>query len=162
MVLREKANIDLRHNFIDWHGRIDLQHHPPGVPARAQRTPLQVQVPPQPTSHRFYLRQPHNIQARSNPWLTQVSNLSGDFSAGLQAHTEKAQRGTFGYLKHDRKPSPDSFQKKHTGTMGSNTLPPVRNFSYDPNHKKPEVPKHNEKPVLGLKSDKNFIVSNAI
>ena len=46
--------------------------------------------------------------------------------------------------------------------MGSNTLPPVRNFSYDMSYKKPEVPKHNERPVLGLKSDKNFIVSNAI
>lgn len=46
--------------------------------------------------------------------------------------------------------------------MGSNTLPPIRNFSYDCSHKKPAVPKSHEKPVLGLKSDKNFIVHNAV
>jgi hypothetical protein len=53
--------------------------------------------------------------------------------------------------------------------MGNETLPPgttppilVRNFSYDCSHKKAPVPKVTEKPVLGLKSDKNFIVTNAI
>ena len=46
--------------------------------------------------------------------------------------------------------------------MGNSTLPPVRNFSYDCTHKKPSVPKKTEKPTMGLKSDKNFIVSNAI
>jgi hypothetical protein len=38
----------------------------------------------------------------------------------------------------------------------------VRNFSYDNSFKKPKVPLVNEKPVLGLKSGKNFIVTNAI
>ena len=46
--------------------------------------------------------------------------------------------------------------------MGDNTLPPVRNFSYDCSHKKPKVPKVHEKPVFGQKSDRNFIVHNAI
>jgi hypothetical protein len=53
--------------------------------------------------------------------------------------------------------------------MGNETLPPgttsrilVRNFSYDCSHKKAVVPRVNEKPVMGLKSDKNFIVTNAI
>lgn len=53
--------------------------------------------------------------------------------------------------------------------MGNETLPPgttyhnlVRNFSYDCAHKKAPVPRVHEKPVLGLKSDKNFIVTNAI
>lgn len=67
-----------------------------------------------------------------------------------------------GHLKHDRKPSPDNFRKKNTGTMGNSTLPPVRNFSYDCSHKKAAVPKVTERPTMGLKSDKNFIVSNAI
>ncbi|EFX61257.1 hypothetical protein DAPPUDRAFT_70049, partial [Daphnia pulex] len=64
---------------------------------------------------------------------------------------------------------PNSFLKKQTGTMGNETLPPgttlptlVRNFSYDCSHKKAPVPRVHEKPVLGLKSDKNFIVTNAI
>jgi hypothetical protein len=70
-----------------------------------------------------------------------VSNLSGEWRAGLQAHTEYGDRSTLGYLKNDRKPSPEHFIKKHTGTMGSNSLPPVRNFYYDCVYKKDSVPK---------------------
>jgi hypothetical protein len=99
----------------------------------------------------------------------QGANLGGEFALGLQAHTEYGDGKTFGHLKDDRKPLPSSFLKKNTGTMGNETLPPgttslilVRNFSYDCSHKKTAVPRINEKPVLGLKSDKNFIVSNAI
>ena len=38
----------------------------------------------------------------------------------------------------------------------------VRDFSYDKNCKKPNVPKVSEKPIHGLKSNKNFIVTNAV
>jgi hypothetical protein len=38
----------------------------------------------------------------------------------------------------------------------------VRNFSYDCSHKKAPVPCVGEKPVQGLKSNKNFITTNAI
>ena len=38
----------------------------------------------------------------------------------------------------------------------------IRNFSYDCSHKRAPVPKATERPVLGLKTDKNFIVCNAI
>ena len=46
--------------------------------------------------------------------------------------------------------------------MGSNSLPPVRNFSYDCSHKKVAVPRVSEKPVLGMSSGKDFIVANAV
>lgn len=46
--------------------------------------------------------------------------------------------------------------------MGNETLPAVRNFSYDCKHKKEPVPCVHEKPVQGLRSSKNFIVTNAI
>ena len=53
--------------------------------------------------------------------------------------------------------------------MGNETLPPgttalklVRNFSYDCKNKKESVPRAQEHPVHGLKSNKNFIVTNAI
>jgi hypothetical protein len=72
-------------------------------------------------------------------------------------------------VKGDRKPAPDTFLKKHTGTMGNETLPPripydhsAKNFSYDCKHKKDSVPKAGDQPVHGLKSNKNFIVTNAI
>lgn len=38
----------------------------------------------------------------------------------------------------------------------------AKNFSYDCQHKKDPVPKVHDKPVHGLKSNKNFIVTNAI
>jgi hypothetical protein len=46
--------------------------------------------------------------------------------------------------------------------MGDNTLPPVKAYSYECYNPKNPVPKHNEKPVMGLKSNKNFIVTNAV
>ena len=46
--------------------------------------------------------------------------------------------------------------------MGNEDLPPVRNFSYDCRHKKDSVPRVNEKPVMGLRSNRNFIVTNAV
>lgn len=65
--------------------------------------------------------------------------------------------------------SPQNYQHKRTGNMGKSLLPPgkikiniVRNFSYDCSHKKSPVPKSNERPVHGLRSDKNFILTNAI
>lgn len=88
--------------------------------------------------------------------------MSGEFAIGLQSHTEYGKSNTFGHLKGDRRPSPEHFQKKHSGTMGNESLPPVRNFSYDCTHKRPSVPKSTERPVHGLKSARNFIVTNAI
>ena len=48
--------------------------------------------------------------------------------------------------------------------MGSNQLPDkdaLTKFVYE-GQKKEKVPTRNEKPILGLKSNKNFIVSNAV
>lgn len=88
--------------------------------------------------------------------------MSGEFSMPPSAHTNLGDAKTLGYLKGERKPSPQSYRLKHTGTMGDNSLPPVKGYSYDCEQKKPAVPKVHEKPVLGLKSTKNFIVSNAV
>ena len=46
--------------------------------------------------------------------------------------------------------------------MGNEELPVPKNFNYDCQHKKPPVPCVNEKPVQGLSSGKNFIITNAI
>lgn len=144
------------------HGGVDLQHHPQGAAARAPAAALQVQVPARHPAHRLHLLPQHHFQARSTHRPTQVANLSGEFAPGLQAHTEYGNRSTLGYLKHDRRPSPEHFRKKHTGTMGNNSLPPLRNFSYDCAHKKAAVPRAHEKPALGLSSGKNFVVANAV
>lgn len=46
--------------------------------------------------------------------------------------------------------------------MGNEELPSVNQFAYDCTYKKHKVPCANEKPVMGLRSNKNFIVTNAI
>ena len=46
--------------------------------------------------------------------------------------------------------------------MGNETLPAVRNFSYDCKHKKDPVPTVHDKPVHGLRSHKNFLITNAV
>ena len=46
--------------------------------------------------------------------------------------------------------------------MGNEELPIPKNFNYDCQHKKPAVPCVHEKPVQGLSSGKNFIITNAI
>ncbi|CAD8059724.1 unnamed protein product [Paramecium primaurelia] len=45
--------------------------------------------------------------------------------------------------------------------MGSNQLPEVKQYKYPPSVR-PPVPKKDEKPIHGLKSNKNFIVTNAV
>ena len=48
--------------------------------------------------------------------------------------------------------------------MGSNRLPDpdsLTKFVY-PGPKREPVPKKDEKPILGLKSNKNFIITNAV
>lgn len=71
-------------------------------------------------------------------------------------------RSTMGYLQYDRKPSPEHFRRKQTGTMGNNSLPPIRSFTYDCAHKRASVPKLTDKPLLGLKSNRDFIMHNAV
>jgi len=47
--------------------------------------------------------------------------------------------------------------------MGSNKIPETSSkFTYDTSYKKPDVPKPKEKPIMGLSSRKNFIISNAV
>lgn len=144
------------------HVGIDLQHHSQGIQSLSEGPALQIQIPSRHSAHRIHLLPQDHIQTRSSHTLIQVTNLSGEFSLGLQAHTEHGNRATMGYLKHERKTSPQDFRRKHTGTMGDNSLPPVRNFSYDCSHKREAVPKASEKPVMGMKTSKNFIVANAV
>lgn len=50
--------------------------------------------------------------------LIKAANYGGEYQVGLQAHTEYGNSKTFGHVKGDRKPVPDNFLKKKTGTMG--------------------------------------------
>jgi len=60
-----------------------------------------------------------------------------------------------------RKPKPDMFLKSKTA---SKPLPEAAKFAYpqNENERKPALPKRDEPPVMGLTTNKNFVISNAI
>ncbi|OMJ71428.1 hypothetical protein SteCoe_30362 [Stentor coeruleus] len=85
--------------------------------------------------------------------------MAGDYSNFDGAHGNKSGSAHFGKPKGAVKPTPDSFRKKGTGTM---VLPEPTKFNYATQEKKPAVPKKDEAPILGLKTEKNFVVANAV
>ena len=87
-----------------------------------------------------------------------VSNLVGSTQAPSGSHLDKAPSATFGLPKGAAKPDANTFRLKGTGTF---VLPEVKKYERD-GAKKVQVPKKDEKPIMGLVSDKNFIVSNAV
>lgn len=93
-----------------------------------------------------------------------VFNLAGEFAIHTGAHNHVGDTSTFGLPKGKVKPSSAEFIRKGTGTMGSNRLPDIGSisqFRYEGQRREP-VPKKDEKPIMGLKSNKNFIVANAV
>ncbi|CAD8057494.1 unnamed protein product [Paramecium primaurelia] len=90
-----------------------------------------------------------------------VNNINGDFDLVKGPHTHKGQSHSLGKPKGSYKPDATMFRMKNTGTMGSNQLPEIQSFKY-PQSCKAAVPKKDEKPIHGLKSNKNFIVTNAV
>lgn len=87
-----------------------------------------------------------------------VGNVSGDYAHFDGPHKKQSAKGTFGGVKGTAVAKPDSFRMKGTGTAVLNAPSKFNR----PGSKKVPVPKVAEKPVMGLKSDKNFIVANAV
>ena len=88
-----------------------------------------------------------------------VSNMNGDIEPEGSNHYNKAATGLWGKKLGEAKPDTKNFAKKG---MGETKL-------FKPNVTKPKkekmkaaVPKKDEKPIMGLTSDKNYIVSNAV
>lgn len=91
-----------------------------------------------------------------------IANLAGDKNQGPESHSYKGAHSGFGLPKGDYRPSTTDFVKCGSGRMGSNTLPQINNFAYKTYQRRDPIPKVVDKPVMGLKSDKNFIVSNIV
>lgn len=95
--------------------------------------------------------------------VPKVANAAGNTEAFNGPHPTKALGATFGKPKGASKPMAESFAKRGTGTMGRVYQSPTESkFGYDENYKKPAVPKPDEKPIMGLKTQKNYIVANAV
>jgi hypothetical protein len=92
----------------------------------------------------------------------EVANVAGMYKPEGGSHSQRGVSLTFGRPKGTLKPETTQFTKKGTGNP---VLPPsetLTKFQYRDDQKRPPVPKKDEKPILGLVSDKNYIVANAV
>lgn len=89
-----------------------------------------------------------------------VTNLRGGMEwSGSRRHV--LESATLGPARDGaRKPRPDMYLKSKSGAKA---LSEATKFSYrDETERKPALPNRKSPPVMGLKSTKNFVVSNAI
>jgi len=88
-----------------------------------------------------------------------VANMSGDISYPRGAHPLKSEWGTFGKPKGSYRANPTNFVKKGHQYK---TLPAPERMRSISEVRKPDVPTLKDKPIMGLKSDKNYITANAV
>lgn len=98
-----------------------------------------------------------------------VANLKGDYEQPLGPHTHKGENQTMGRLKKEVLPEPSEYLKKTDGhKLGLQHQSQFKEQSLqqkkerDQKDKKQPVPKKDDKPIMGLKSNKNFIIANAV
>jgi hypothetical protein len=129
---------------------IPKERYEPAKPKRYKSTHPH-QVPP--TASTFALK------TTSKPGM---ANLSGAYQPEGGSHSQRGVSLTFGHPKGSLKPDTTGFRKKGTGqpTLAEKTA--LARFSYTTEIKRAPVPKKDEKPIMGLVSDKNYIVANAV
>jgi hypothetical protein len=88
-----------------------------------------------------------------------VANMNGEINLPRGAHPVSGSWRTFGLPEGLNKLDPVNFIKKGHQYK---TLPPAEKVRGDYEIKKPAVPTLKDKPIMGLKSDKNYITANAI
>lgn len=88
-----------------------------------------------------------------------ISNLNGDDEPDGSNHYNKAGTGHWGKKLGEAKPDTKNFSKKG---MGDTKLVKPRVTKNTKQKLRPPVPKRDEKPIMGLTSDKNYIISNAV
>ena len=88
-----------------------------------------------------------------------ISNCNGEFKLPRGGHETLRKSATFGLPLGAYAPDPKNYHKK-----GQNfkILPPLQKLHKDCQLKKPPIPSVNDRPIQGLKSNKNYILSNAI
>jgi hypothetical protein len=94
-----------------------------------------------------------------NTSFPNVANVNGGETLPRGAHPVKGSWTTFGRPLGGYKPNPETFIKKgHQYKL----LPIPERVRSNSEIKKPSVPTIKDKPIMGLKSDKNYITANAV
>jgi hypothetical protein len=88
-----------------------------------------------------------------------IGNLSGEYSHFPGAHSHASDAAHFGRPKGSGKKDPKEYAKKASGPL---KFAAQQTFKIDRSERKAPVPKADEKPIMGLKSGKNFITANAV
>jgi hypothetical protein len=108
---------------------------------------------------------PYNIQPTASTFKLRTSsfpnvcNLSGDYTLPRGAHPLLKDYGTFGLPIGSYCPDPKNYHKKGETFK---ILPPIEKFKCETEIKKPPIPSINDQPISGLRTEKNFIISNAV
>ena len=129
--------------------------------------------PPEVKPQRYHSKYPPNIPPTYSTFCLKttsmpgVANVPGDLALPCGPHKPTAMNATLGLPKGGGKADAARFTKKGTGTMklpeGKEGLGLVaKKFEYATGLKRPPIPSKEEKPIMGLKSEKNFIVANAV
>lgn len=95
-----------------------------------------------------------------------VANAGGEYT-DASVHPSRKPIGTFG-REVGSTVTPENFLRKNEGPLtASRGAPTVDNSAfkkseYHREKTKPDVPLRNERPVMGLRTEKNFVVANAV
>ena len=113
----------------------------------------------------YISRYPPNIPPTSSTFILNgssfpgISNCNGDLKLPQGCHSTLRNSATFGLPIGSYAADPKNFHKK-----GENhkILPPLQKLHSLCQIRKPPIPTINDRPIQGLKSNKNYILSNAI
>ena len=110
-------------------------------------------------------KHPHYIPPTASTFKLQTSsypnvlNLNGEYNLPRGAHPLNQQYATFGLPEGSYAADPNNYHKKGETFK---ILPPLEKLHQKDEIKKPLIPNKNDYPIYGLKSDKNFIIANAV
>ena len=110
-------------------------------------------------------KHPHYIPPTASTFKLQTSsypnvlNLNGEYNLTRGAHPLNQQYATFGLPEGSYAADPNNYHKKGETFK---ILPPLEKLHQNDEIKKPSIPNKNDYPIYGLKSDKNFIIANAV
>ena len=110
-------------------------------------------------------KHPHYIPPTASTFKLQTSsypnvlNLNGEYNLPRGAHPLNQQYATFGLPEGSYAADPNNYHKKGETFK---ILPPLEKLHQNDEIKKPSIPNKNDYPIYGLKSDKNFIIANAV
>lgn len=95
----------------------------------------------------------------NNTSYPNIANMNGEVALPRGAHPTRGNWRTFGLPEGGYKQPPEKFYKKGHQYK---TIPPPERIRSESEIKRPPVPTLADKPIMGLKSDKNYITANAV